>query len=125
MAHNVCLNLIRSSRRPETPAAGLTSKEVQWLENQSAESAALLQSGPAPNPERDVIVSDLAEKVLALLEPEDRLILLLLDGEGMSSREIADQTGWSVSRIKVRAFRARKKLRKEVQALMAPKEIRK
>ncbi|MFQ5525299.1 MAG: RNA polymerase sigma factor [Thermoanaerobaculia bacterium] len=51
-----------------------------------------------------------AERLLATLEPEDRFVLQLLHGEGWSTAEIADKLGWSRSKVKVRAHRARRKL---------------
>ncbi len=53
-----------------------------------------------------------AERLLAKLEPEDRFVLQLLHGEGWTSAEIADKLGWSRSKVKVRAHRARRRLRK-------------
>ena len=47
----------------------------------------------------------------ASLDPEDRFVLQLLHGEGWTSAEIADRLGWSRSKVKVRAHRARKRLR--------------
>jgi len=57
-----------------------------------------------------------AERLLARLPPADRFLLLLLHGEGWSVAEIAERTGWSTSNVKVRAFRARLKLRRLVGA---------
>ncbi len=57
-----------------------------------------------------------AERLLARLEPRDRFILQLLHGEGWSTTEIAAQLGWTVSNVKVRAFRARRRLRQLVEA---------
>jgi RNA polymerase sigma-70 factor (ECF subfamily) len=51
------------------------------------------------------------ERLLATLRPEDRFVLLMLDGEGWSVAEIADRLGWSKVNVKVRAHRARRKLR--------------
>lgn len=51
------------------------------------------------------------EGLLSKLRPEDRFVLLLLHGEGWSTAEIADRLGWSQSNVKVRAHRARKRLR--------------
>lgn len=45
------------------------------------------------------------------LSAEERLILTLLELEERSVREIASQTGWSESNVKVRAFRARERLK--------------
>ena len=55
---------------------------------------------------------DLALKLLTRLSAEDRLVLTLLDVEGFSVAEIAQMTNWSISKVKVRAHRARAHLRK-------------
>jgi RNA polymerase sigma-70 factor (ECF subfamily) len=51
------------------------------------------------------------ERMLAALEPEDRFVLQLLHGEGWTVLEISEKLGWSRSKVKVRAHRARRKLR--------------
>ena len=51
------------------------------------------------------------EELLGHLSGEDRFLLLLLHGEGWSVAEIAKRLGWSRTNVKVRAHRARKKLR--------------
>lgn len=56
-----------------------------------------------------------AERLLARLDPRDRFVLLLLDGEGWSTSEIAQRLGWTRVNVKVRAHRARKKLRRLVE----------
>lgn len=53
--------------------------------------------------------------LLSRLRPEDRFILQLLDGQGWSVAEIANRLGWSRVNVKVRAHRARKRLRKIVE----------
>lgn len=53
-----------------------------------------------------------AERLLATLEPDDRFVLRLLHGEGWTTNEIAQKMGWSQSKVKVRAHRARRRLRK-------------
>jgi RNA polymerase sigma-70 factor (ECF subfamily) len=52
------------------------------------------------------------ERLLAQLTPADRFVLLLLDGEGWSVKEIALRLGWTATNVKVRAFRARRRLRR-------------
>ncbi len=52
-----------------------------------------------------------AERLLSHLDSRDRFLLQLLHGEGWTTAEIAERLGWSVSNVKVRAFRARRKLR--------------
>ena len=52
---------------------------------------------------------------VARLKPADRMVLLLLDGEGWSTAEIADRLGWTRTNVKVRAHRARTRLRRIVE----------
>lgn len=56
------------------------------------------------------------ERLLSTLPRADRFVLLLLYGEGWSVAEIAARLGWSRSNVKVRAFRARRKLRQALEA---------
>ncbi|MBF0553383.1 MAG: RNA polymerase sigma factor [Nitrospirae bacterium] len=46
------------------------------------------------------------------LPPKDKMIIVLLELEEKSVREVAELTGWSETNVKVRAFRARWKLRR-------------
>jgi len=57
---------------------------------------------------------DLA-RLLARLSPADRFVLLLLDGEGWTVKEIAERMGWTATNVKVRAFRARRRLRRVLE----------
>ncbi|NNL64785.1 MAG: sigma-70 family RNA polymerase sigma factor [Myxococcales bacterium] len=68
---------------------------------------------PAPRGGQDARLD--AERLLARLPARDRFLLLLLHGEGWSTAEIAERTGWSRSNVKVRAYRARRKLRQFVE----------
>lgn len=64
------------------------------------------------HPDRNVASRDLVEKLLGQLKPHDRLVINLMNLEGRSIEEVRQVTGWSEAVIKVRAFRARGKLRK-------------
>lgn len=58
--------------------------------------------------------SDTAEYVFKMLEqlpPKDRLVLTLQYFEGCNTREIAERTGWTLPVVKVRSFRARKRMK--------------
>jgi len=66
-------------------------------------------------PDGDMNAHMEVEKLLRPLKPVDRFILLLLDGEGWSVREIAERLGWTTVNVKVRAHRARRKLRKMLE----------
>ena len=112
---NTCLNMLRSSkRRPELPVADLTAEETFWLEKRLAEASA----GSRRSVEDKVVAADLAERVLETLSPEDRLVLTLLDGDEMPVKEVAEMTGWSQSKVKVKAFRARRRMREAVEKLL-------
>jgi len=52
------------------------------------------------------------ERLLARLSASDRFLLTLLEGEGWSVAEIAERMGWTQVNVKVRAHRARKRLRR-------------
>ena len=118
IATNTCLNLIRSAkRRPELTVSDLTEDENKWLDEQLAEVA----SEPQRTVEQTLIAADLADRVLGVLPPEDQLALLMMDGEDATVKEVAEATGWSESNVKVRAFRARKKLREAMEKLLSHK----
>lgn len=104
---NACYDeLRRARRRPESAISDVTDDEATWLNAQlRAESA-------GRNAERTAISRDLANKLLARLSAEDRLVVTLLNAEDMPVAEIAKLTGWSVSKVKVRAHRARLALRR-------------
>jgi RNA polymerase sigma-70 factor (ECF subfamily) len=112
---NLCLNTLRNAKRqPELSVSPLTDEEGEWLENQSA--AASIERHRAS--ERGFVAFDLAEKVLSELPADDRLVLMAIDGDHLSVAEVAEMTGWSKSKVKVRAFRARRRMRKAVEKLL-------
>jgi RNA polymerase sigma-70 factor (ECF subfamily) len=43
---------------------------------------------------------------------------MAIDGDHLSVAEVAEMTGWSKSKVKVRAFRARRRMRKAVEKLL-------
>ena len=63
------------------------------------------------NAENALVSRDLAEKLLANLEPEDRSVMQMLYADEMSVGETAEILGWSRSKTKMRAWRARNALR--------------
>jgi len=118
IATNTCLNMLRSSkRRPEFTVSDLTDDEESWLEQQPAGDGREHASV-----ENSLVAADLADRLLAVLPPEDQQALLMIDGEEASIKEVAEATGWSESKVKVRAFRARRKLREAMEKLLNHKE---
>ncbi len=65
----------------------------------------------AEDPEKRIEAILLLDKVLEALSDLDRMIVVLLYGEGYSTKEIAGLTGLSVANVKVRAFRIRRRLK--------------
>ena len=105
IASNACFDrLRRQQRKPENLECELTEAESEKLFAAAGRAAT--------SAETDLVARDLAEKLLARLASEDRAVLQMLDVEEMSVEEVAAVTGWSKSKIKVRAFRARRALRK-------------
>lgn len=104
---NTCYDeLRRARRRPEDALADIGIEEADRFISQAH------AADPGANPESAAISRDLAHKLLARLAPDDRLVLSLLDAEGLSVAEIAHLTGWSISKVKIRAHRARNNLRR-------------
>ncbi len=99
---NTCLDLLRSQkRRPEELVEDLCGLEPVQLEVAAHRSS-----------EDKVIDRDLAEKLLSHVAADDRALLHMLYAEEMSVADVAGQFGWSVSKTKVRAWRARHSLRR-------------
>ncbi|MDP6545542.1 MAG: RNA polymerase sigma factor [Phycisphaerae bacterium] len=55
--------------------------------------------------------AEMLHSLLAQLRPRDRLVLTLMYLEELSINEIAEQTGWSKTMVKVQVHRARKRLK--------------
>jgi RNA polymerase sigma-70 factor (ECF subfamily) len=111
IAVTTCIDQLRAQkRRPEFRWADLSEQEAEVLDS-------------VMTSEGDVAVNDalaareLVYKLLGQLKPEDRLVLQLLDLEQRSVAEISEITGWNQSLVKVRAFRARGKLKKLFEEL--------
>lgn len=112
IAFNVCYDeLRRLARRPENSLRELSKEECEWLRER-------IFVEPGHDIEKSVALRDLTDKLLARLSPEDRLVLVMLDVEGMSVAEIAQATRWSQAKVKVRAHRARAALRRALSKLL-------
>jgi RNA polymerase sigma-70 factor (ECF subfamily) len=106
LAVNVCLNALRARRRrPEYRWADLTEDERRAVEAVLAHPD--LESA-APQAES----RQLLERLLAALAPADRLVITLLHLEERPVAEIAELTGWSRVVVRMRAYRARRRLRR-------------
>jgi RNA polymerase sigma-70 factor (ECF subfamily) len=112
IAVNTCIKALRSEKaRPELRQADLPEEQAEVLDWLATTDEDL-------RPDRNVASRELVEKLLAQLKPKDRLVISLMNLEGRTIEEVREITGWSVAVIKVRAFRARVKLRKLYVLLM-------
>lgn len=115
IASNTCINILRSAkRRPEATISELTDDENDWMAQKLTDSADVRQQSV----ENNLVAVNLAEKLLAMVPAEDRLVLTLMDGEELSVKEVTDITGWSESKVKMRAMRARQRMRQAVEKLL-------
>lgn len=117
VALTTCLDALRAQgRRPE----------LRWSDLGEAEAAAARDAlhqvydesaGPAPAASSPHEARQLVETLLARLSPEDQCVLRLLDLEERTVAQVGQLTGWNHALIKVRAFRARRKLRQQFALL--------
>lgn len=106
IAVNTCLNQLKHEKiRPEWRMSDLGEEQEAVVQQMAA-----VPADPASESSRHAgeVVTDL----LARLRPEEQLVLRLLHLEERSVEEIGRLTGWSISCVKVRAFRARARMRK-------------
>src|SRR5437870_6869018 len=113
IAVNTCLNQIESEKaRPELREADLSEEEQAVVANLAVVSEEL-------GPDRRLASRQLVEHLLAALKPVERLVIDLLYLQGRSVEEIRKITGWSAALIKVRAFRARQKMKQQFAKISA------
>lgn len=111
IAVNTCLTQIESEKvRPELRHADLTEEEEAVVKNLAVSSEELA-------PDNRLASRQLVEHLLEFLKPVERLIIDLLYLQGRSIEEIHRITGMGVAAIKVRAFRARQKMKVQLTKL--------
>ena len=108
IAVNTCLNQIAAEKvRPELRHADLSEEEQAVVENLATSSEEL-------RPDQQFASRQLVEHLLELLKPVERLVIDMIYLQGRSVEEIRKVTGWSAALIKVRAFRARQKMKAQL-----------
>ena len=106
IAVTTCIDHLRAQkRRPEFRMADLSEGEADVLD-------AVMTNENDVAPDESLEAKELVNKLLEQLKPDDRLVIQLLDLEQKTIAEISALTGWGQSLVKVRAFRARRKLQK-------------
>ena len=119
IALNTCFDKLRRQKaRRVMSFADFASDEAEFLQDamtarEFEENASRARPGSL----------EVLEKLLATLKPAEQLILRLLDLEEKSVAEICTLTGWGSSKVKVTAFRARRKLTDTFKKLEASAQL--
>jgi RNA polymerase sigma-70 factor, ECF subfamily len=116
LAVHTCYDFLRAHKRNrEWTFSELTEPEQDWLDR--------VVTSPDEGGESAAAARQLVERLLEDLSPPARLVITLLEIEERSVREIAELTGWSVPLVKVRAFRARAEMKKQLARLARGKYL--
>jgi len=111
IAVTTCIDHLRAQkRRPEFRWADLSENEADTLDR-------VLTSENEADAGDALAARELVGKLLDQLKPDDRMVIQLLDLQQKTLVEIKELTGWNTTLIKVRAFRARQKLKKLFEEL--------
>jgi RNA polymerase sigma factor (sigma-70 family) len=106
IAVTTCIDHLRAQkRRPELRWADLSERETQVLDT-------AVSNENDVSPDDAVEARELVHKLLDRLNPQDRLVIQYLDLDQKTIAEISALTGWNQTLVKVRAFRARRKLQR-------------
>jgi len=115
------------ARRLSRPPVLATRADVAWLATLCVGGSlltsviyvttfALVQLGAGPPLLEALVRYWIGDAVgLVVLLP---VVLMLMDGEEASVKEVAEATGWSESNVKVKAMRARRRMREAVEKLL-------
>src|SRR5271169_3876945 len=113
---NLCYDeLRRRRRRPEELVGDFSAPEVQWMQTTNVASPEDLVGEAEERRE----AYNLAHRLLDALKPEDRMVMVLKETEELSVSEIAETMGWSVAKVKIRAFRARQLMRAHAEKILS------
>lgn len=106
IAINTCINQLKyESIRCEFRWADLSEEEEAAVHDLAS------TNDNCPGDQRHA-THELLQALFAHLKPDERLVITLLHLEERSTEEISRMTGWSISRVKVKAFRTRRKMRR-------------
>jgi RNA polymerase sigma-70 factor (ECF subfamily) len=111
IAINTCLNQIQAEKaRPELREADLSEEQVAVVRNLASTTNELA-------PDQSFASRQLVEHLMDALKPAERLVIDLLYLQQHSVAEIRRVTGWSAALVKVRAFRARQKMKRALSVI--------
>lgn len=115
IAIRTCFDFWRQEyARKEAPFSSLSEDGDKWLNSIPSDiSVNNLDEMAASKEAREVL-----DWVMSLLSADDRMLITLLYFEEKSVAEIAEIMDWSESNVKVHAFRARRKMREKLEAII-------
>ena len=118
IALNHCYNVLRAQRiRPEWRMADLSEEQAEVIEAIAADP------DRDPHPAEALGARELLAKLLAQLNPKERMLIQLLELEDRTIEEVRQLTGWSAVLVRVNVFRARKKLNRLYQQMKAQGKV--
>jgi len=116
IAVRTCYDYWRAQYRSrEVPLSALTEKHREWLETVMTDNSADAFRSQGLRTE----ARELLDWALEKLSPEERIVLELVYLEERSVKEAAQLLGWSSANVKVRSYRARKKLHRVLSTVAA------
>ncbi|MGH9728619.1 MAG: RNA polymerase sigma factor [Candidatus Acidiferrales bacterium] len=106
IAVNECWDYLRKKKvRPLSYEADLSEEQARHVEQ-------VVSTDGHGNPSDRAELREIVERLLAELSEEDRVMLVLKEAQGFAVEEIGRMLNLNVNTVKVRLFRARKKLAK-------------
>ena len=108
IAVRTCYDFWRARSREDMPVSAFTAEHDAWIDQVLADASDARFQEQVRRQE----TTDILQRALQRLSPENRLVLTLVHLDGHSVREAAQLLGWSVVNVKVRAHRARHALRR-------------
>jgi RNA polymerase sigma-70 factor, ECF subfamily len=112
IAFNHCQDLLRQRSR---------RKMESW--DEIADRGGEKEDIPALALQKNAEISDLLQKLLALLPEDYREILLLRETQGLNYQEIADVLDCSLDAVKARLRRARETLQEKARHFVTPSDV--
>jgi len=106
IARRTCFDHLRAQRcRPELRRADLAENVDAWLDG-------TIRDEREPRQGEAFESRELIDRLLAQLGADDRMVVRRFNLEGKTMAEISRLTRWNVEFVKMRVFRARRKLRR-------------
>lgn len=113
IAINTCINQIQAEKaRPELREADLSEEQLAVVQQMATTNGELA-------PDQRFASRELVEHLMLALKPAERLVIDLLYLQQKSVADIQELTGWSKALVKVRAFRSRQKMKKQMALISA------